>query len=162
MNKLSLGIRNNNPLNIRKGKSHWQGEISSPRGEDGRGLSFCKFSSLDWGLRAAFCLLRTYRNKYKAVCIRDIITRWAPPSENNTDAYIKNICHWTGFGGLQRLTEEDWPKLVQAMARQECGTVLEEETINKGYRLYKSPSLTFALRRAKLSPIAPLPTGNCP
>ena len=138
MNKLSLGIRNNNPLNIRKGKSHWQGEISSPRGEDGRGLSFCKFSSLDWGLRAAFCLLRTYRNKYKAVCIRDIITRWAPPSENDTNAYIRTVCKLTGFGGNERLTENDWPRLVQAMALIESRMVLSAEIINKSYELYKN------------------------
>ncbi len=135
MNKLPLGIRNNNPLNIRRvAGQHWKGSLPL---REGRGGSFVHFSSLDWGLRAAFCLLRTYRNKYKAVCIRDIITRWAPPSENDTDAYIKNVCLWTGFGGLQRLTEEDWPKLVRAMARQECGVVLEEDVILKGFRLYR-------------------------
>lgn len=44
----------------------------------------------------------------------------------------------TDLGGLQRLTEKDWPKLVRAMARQECGALLDEETINKGYKLYKN------------------------
>ena len=134
MNKLPLGIRNNNPLNIRRGKSHWQGETPQP---PLGGAPFCKFESVEWGLRAAFILLRTYRNKYKAVCIRDIITRWAPPSENDTEKYIQNVCLWTGFGGLQRLTEEDWPKLVQAMARQECGINLSEDVILKGFRLYR-------------------------
>ena len=134
MNKLPLGIRNNNPLNIRKGKSHWLGEAPQPpKG----GAPFCKFESVEWGLRAAFVLLRTYRNKYKAVCIRDIITRWAPPSENDTEKYIQNVCLWTGFGGLQRLTEEDWPKLIRAMARQECGITLSEDVILKGFRLYR-------------------------
>ena len=133
-----LGLRNNNPLNIRKVKGqHWQGEISSPRGEDGRGLSFVHFSSLEYGLRAAFCILRTYRNKYKAVCIEDIITRWAPPTENDTRKYICDLCRLTGFGGKERLTESEWPKLVQAMARIECGTVLSEDVILKGFRLYR-------------------------
>lgn len=61
----------------------------------------------------------------------------APPSENDTERYIKNVCLWTGFGGLQRLTEEDWPKLVRAMARQECGATLSEEIINRGYELFR-------------------------
>ena len=148
---IPLGIRNNNPLNIRRGKTLWKGETPQatldgrreshplpPRGEAGRGAAFCQFSFIEWGLRAAFCLLRTYRDKYKANCIRDIISRWAPPSENDTERYIQNVCLWTGFGGLQRLTEKDWPKLVRAMARQECGTLLDEETINKGYKLYKN------------------------
>ena len=131
----SLGERDNNPLNIRRGKSRWLGEALPQRGS-GEG-AFVRFESIEWGLRAAFCLLRTYRNKYKAVCIQDIITRWAPPSENDTEKYIQNICHWTGFGGLQRLTEEDWPKLVRAMARQECGITLSEDVILKGFRLFK-------------------------
>jgi len=132
-----LGIRNNNPLNIRKVKGqHWQGEALPQRGS-GEGASFVRFSSLDWGLRAAFCILRTYRNKYKAVCIEDIITRWAPPTENDTRKYISDLCLLTGFGGKERLTENEWPKLVQAMARIECGTTLSSELIAKGFELYR-------------------------
>jgi len=136
---MTLGIRNNNPLNIRRGKVLWKGEIPQTPSLSGEGRgapAFCKFSSMEWGLRAAFCLLRTYRDKYHLNCIADIIRRWAPPSENDTKAYICNVCRWTGLGGMQRLTEADWPKLVQAMARQECGIVLPEETIEQGYKLY--------------------------
>ena len=57
---------------------------------------------------------------------------------NNTDAYIRNVCNWTGFGCNQHLTETEWPRLVQAMARQECGTNLSEEIINQGFKLYKT------------------------
>ena len=147
---MTLGERNNNPLNIRKVPgTHWKGEVlpsiqggagggslPSIQGGDGGG-SFVRFSSIEFGLRAAFVLLRTYSAKYHANCIRDIISRWAPPSENNTEKYIKNVCLWTGLGGLQRLTEEDWPKLVRAMGRQECGALLDEETIQRGFDLYR-------------------------
>ena len=130
---MTRGLRNCNPLNIRRvAGTRWKGQAATQTDRQ-----FVQYESMEWGLRAAFCLLRTYRNKYKAVCIRDIITRWAPPSENDTDAYIKNVCLWTGFGGLQRLTEEDWPRLVQAMAKQECGTVLSFELIAKGFKLYR-------------------------
>jgi len=130
---MTRGLRNCNPLNIRRvAGTRWKGQAATQTDRQ-----FVQYESMEWGLRAAFCLLRTYRNKYKAVCIRDIITRWAPPSENDTDAYIKNVCLWTGFGGLQRLTEEDWPRLVRAMARQECGTVLSFELIAKGFKLYR-------------------------
>ncbi len=139
--KVTRGIRNNNPLNIRKVPgTHWRGEVLPQRGS-GEGAGdrlFVQFESLEYGIRAAFCILETYRRKYKAVCIEDIINRWAPPSENDTEKYIKNVCLWTGLGGLQRLTEEDWPKLVLAMARQECGALLSEEIINRGYELYKN------------------------
>ena len=137
---MTLGELNNNPLNIRKVPgTHWKGELpqsTPPLGGDGGGL-FVRFESMEWGLRAAFVLLRTYSAKYHANCIRDIISRWAPPSENNTEKYIKNVCLWTGLGGLQRLTEEDWPKLVRAMGRQECGIVLDEGVIQRGFDLYR-------------------------
>ena len=139
---MTLGELNNNPLNIRKVPgTHWKGELpqsTPPLGGDGGGL-FVRFESMEWGLRAAFVLLRTYSAKYHANCIRDIISRWAPPTENDTEKYIKNVCLWTGLGGLQRLTEEDWPKLVRAMGRQECGALLDEETIQRGFELFKHP-----------------------
>ena len=129
--KQPLGIRNNNPLNIRRGKTQWKGEISAPQG------AFCKFESMEWGLRAAFCLLRTYATKYRLCCVRDIISRWAPPKENDTTSYIRHVCQLTGFGGNQRLTEKDWPRLVKAMARIECGVDLEDDIIQKGFQLYR-------------------------
>lgn len=131
---LTRGERNNNPLNIRRVVgTKWKGEVQS-------NSHFVRFSSLAWGIRAACCLLRTYRDKYKMNCIADIIQRWAPPSENDTERYIRNVCTWTGFGGQQRLTESDWPKLLQAMARQECGTLLNEEEIQAGFKLYRKTS----------------------
>ena len=132
----TLGERNNNPLNIRKVKGqHWQGEALPQRGS-GEG-AFVQFESIEYGLRAAFCILRTYSVKYHAVCIEDIITRWAPPSENNTESYIATVCKLTGFGGNERLTEDKWPALVAAMARIECGTTLSSELIAKGFELYR-------------------------
>ena len=131
---MTRGLRNCNPLNIRRvAGTRWKGQSSFQGDKD-----FVQFERMEWGIRAAFVLLRTYSIKYKANCIQDIISRWAPPSENDTEKYIKNVCLWSGLGGLQRLTEEDWPKLVLAMARQECGALLSEEIINRGYELYKN------------------------
>ena len=131
---MTRGMRNNNPLNIRRvvGTS-WKGEIVSPI-ED---KQFVQFTSLTYGLRAAFCILRTYRNKHHAVCIEDIITRWAPPTENDTHKYILDVCKLTGFGGKERLTENNWPQLVKAMARIESGMNLTEEQIQQAFQLYK-------------------------
>ena len=139
-------MRNNNPLNIRRSAANkWQGETKAlPQRGSGEGAShgtgegaFCSFIDISYGLRAAFCILRTYRNKYKAVCIEDIVTRWAPPTENDTQKYIHDVCKLTGFGGKERLTENEWPRLVKAMARIECGTLLDDDVIQKGFNLYK-------------------------
>jgi len=131
-----IGIRNNNPLNIRVGKDKWKGQVLPQRGS-GEGAVFCQFQSMEYGIRAAFCLLRTYARKYRLYSVRDIITRWAPPSENDTQSYIRHVCMMTGFGGNQRLTEKDWPRLVKAMARMECGVELEDDVIQKGFQLYR-------------------------
>ena len=127
------GLRNCNPLNIRRvAGTFWKGQRTEQTDK-----SFVQFKSLEYGLRAAFVLLRTYSIKYHANCIRDIISRWAPPSENNTEQYIRNVCQWTGLGGNERLTEDQWPQLVRAMARQECGITLSEDVIQKGFQLYR-------------------------
>ena len=110
---MTRGIRNNNPLNIRRvAGTIWKGSLAEQTDRE-----FVQFVTMEWGLRAAFCLLNTYRRKYQAVCVEDIITRWAPPSENATSEYIRAVCRLTGFGGKERLTEKDWPRLVSAMAR---------------------------------------------
>ena len=128
---MSRGIRNCNPLNIRRvAGTAWKGQRAEQTDRE-----FVQFESMEWGIRAAFCLLRTYERKYHLNCIADIITRWAPPSENQTSQYISNVCRWTGLARMQRLTEGDWPKLVKAMARQECGICLSEEQIQKGLEL---------------------------
>ncbi len=130
---MTLGERNNNPLNIRKVPgTHWKGEIVGSV-ED---KEFCQFTTLEHGIRAAYQILDTYRRKYKAVCIEDIISRWAPPSENDTRAYIRSVCALTGFGGREKLTETEWPALVRAMAVVESRMHLDEGTLKTAYNLY--------------------------
>ena len=49
---LPRGIRNNNPLNIRKSKDQWQGMRREQTDS-----AFCQFENLAYGWRAAFKLL---------------------------------------------------------------------------------------------------------
>lgn len=129
------GMRNNNPLNIRRVKgTFWKGEVVSPI----RDKEFVEFCSLEHGIRAAFCILDTYRKKHHAVCIEDIIARWAPPTENDTPAYIRNVCLLTNFGGKERLTENQWPHLVRAMALIESGMSLSDELLQRSMNLYNN------------------------
>ena len=90
---MTRGIRNNNPLNIRRtATSQWKGlSVVQSDGE------FCQFQTLEWGWRAAFRLLtRTYYQKYRLNTIRAIVSRWAPPLDNNnTGAYIANVARLT-------------------------------------------------------------------
>lgn len=120
---LPRGIRNNNPLNIRRSKDQWKG-LSKTQGD----RSFCQFETLEYGWRAAFYLLtRTYYFKYRLYTVRAIVSRWAPPSENNTEAYIANVCRLTGIApdeplGIPSDKPSRWMMLGLAMAIQENGT----------------------------------------
>jgi len=87
---LPRGIRNNNAGNIRKGIA-WQGMASIQPD-----ASFITFIAPEYGLRAIARILRTYQEKYGLNTIRQVITRWAPPSENNTNAYVAAVAAHVG------------------------------------------------------------------
>ena len=129
---MTRGELNCNPLNIRRvAGTTWKGQRAEQTDH-----AFVQFETMEWGIRAAFVLLRTYSTKYHANCIRDIISRWAPPSENDTRAYIRSVCTLTGFGGREKLTETQWPALVRAMAVVESRMHLDEGTLKTAYNLY--------------------------
>lgn len=80
------GIRNNNPANIRRG-CNWKGLAKTQTDRE-----FCQFETMTWGVRALLVTLRTYVVKHHLHTVREIITRWAPPSDgNNTEKYIEFV-----------------------------------------------------------------------
>ena len=81
------GLRNNNPGNIRITKDKWQG--LKPVQED---KEFSQFTEMKWGYRALIRTLQNYRRRHGCQTIADFISRWAPPSENNTGGYISRVC----------------------------------------------------------------------
>ena len=119
---LPRGIRNNNPLNIRRSKDKWKG-LRAVQAD----AQFCQFESLEYGWRAAFYLLtRTYYHKYRLYTIRAIISKWAPPCENNSKAYVENVSRLTGIDpdepiGIPSERPARWIALGMAMAIQENG-----------------------------------------
>ena len=126
---LPRGIRNNNPLNIRRGKDQWKGQRAQQTD-----ASFCQFESLEYGWRAAFYLLtRTYYHKYRLFTIRAIISKWAPPNENLTATYIENVSRLTGIPpdepiGIPSDQPQRWMMLGIAMAIQENGLIKREQS----------------------------------
>lgn len=85
--KITRGVRNNNPFNIVRSKSCWLGKISHELSDD---KVFEQFETMDYGLRAGVLLLRNYcRNKIlQPPTARKFIYRYAPKSENDTDRYL--------------------------------------------------------------------------
>ena len=97
---------------------------------------------MEWGWRAAFYLLtRTYYHKYRLYTIRMIIRRWAPSSENDTEAYIANVSRLTGIDpdkplGIPKESPSVWMMVAVAMAIQENGiTSIDYFAMLRGWEL---------------------------
>lgn len=90
MEKITRGMRNNNPFNIRKSKSRWIGKI------EGVDKDFETFDTLEHGYRAGLILLANYYKKYKLHSYGAILRRFAPAIENNLgnyEAFIRVYSH---------------------------------------------------------------------
>lgn len=85
--RVSRGLRNNNPGNIRISSTKWQGEIMPSTDK-----SFKQFNTMAYGYRALIKLLQNYRKLYNLKTVAELINRWAPSNENNTSAYITRVC----------------------------------------------------------------------
>lgn len=83
--RLPRGIRNNNPGNIRKTPTKWVGEI------DGSDDAFETFETPLVGIRALAKILLNYARRRQLNTVDEIIDRWAPPNENDTDAYVAAV-----------------------------------------------------------------------
>jgi hypothetical protein len=90
------GIRNNNPGNIKPEGYDWQGAT----GDDG---TFVIFSDMSWGLRALATDLLNKMTKDGLTTIRKIVSKYAPPEENITDAYITAVSGELGVSADQVL-----------------------------------------------------------
>ena len=109
-----IGIRNNNPLNIRSNDVEWLGKVGEKNG-------FVVFDSAVNGIRAAARLMRTYRDKYELTTISGIVSKWAPPVENDTNAYIDGVSKKTGIQSNAQLYESDYLGVIDAMIYHENG-----------------------------------------
>lgn len=124
-----IADKTNNPLNIRfNAGNKWRGQIGEYKG-------FCIFSHESYGIRAAYKLLTNYiANGFNT--IRQIVSRWAPPTENNTEKYISFVCYETFLEPDKVLSDctihDYWTKILilQAMAKMECGREYECQQIN--------------------------------
>lgn len=117
--RMPRGIRNHNPGNIRRNKTLWRG-MSADQSAD---PAFVVFQAPLWGLRALGRLLRTYYDIYHCRSVAAIITRYAPPTENNTAAYIVAVAAHLQVAPDQEVARDlsTWVGLMQAIVRHENG-----------------------------------------
>lgn len=131
--KQTRGYRNNNPGNIRINSDVFEGEVKPSKDK-----SFKQFKSMAYGYRAMFVILRTYIQKYNLNTIRSIISRYAPPSENATDAYIKAVSDYSGIDPDEPVHADDriaMIAIVAGMSRVENGIPSVMKDVLDGFNL---------------------------
>lgn len=99
MSGYPLGLRNNNPGNIRTSGDDWKGMTGSNQG-------FVVFANCSWGLRALAIAIRTEIGRGNNTLAK-LIYEWAPPSENDTEAYVNSMIQLTGISRNQLFTATD-------------------------------------------------------
>ena len=116
--------RNLNPGNIRSA------EFSRHAGAIGQAGGFAVFPDEETGTRAISSLLRG--QSYNNLTIARAITRYAPPSENNTAAYHRRIQQITGLNINRRISDLSDGELsrvvdaIRAIEGWEAGRIIEE------------------------------------
>ena len=132
--KISRGLRNNNPGNIRLGSFRYKGEKS--KSSD---AAFRQFESIEWGYRAMFVLLHTYATKRGCHTLRQMINRYAPPTENFTEGYIRRVVYATHLSPDEPISTTDgatMTAIVAAMSEVENGTKANMSDIWRGWKLF--------------------------
>ena len=130
---MSRGTRNCNPGNIRRSRVRYKGEVHPSKDP-----AFKQFESMEWGYRAMFVLLDTYRKRYGLCTLREMIMRYAPPEENHTALYISAVSDMTGIRPDEVLDTRDrkvMVPIVAAMSRVENGRAANRTEVEKGWEL---------------------------
>ena len=113
------GIRNNNPGNLRHSKTIWMGQDDEQPDKE-----FVKFEAPKYGIRALYKVLLTYQAKHNLKTVADIINRWAPPSENDTGAYVRSVAKACGIDADTPVDVAKRPmglRIVKAIINHENG-----------------------------------------
>lgn len=127
--RIPRGLSLNNPGNIKHSPTQWLGEIPS------RDQVFKQFESLQWGVRAAGKLLLNYFHIYHLDTVAKLVSRWAPPVENQTQVYIERVALALRVGPDDPLVldEVTLRALLTAIFRQEQGPIpVEGEAFRSG------------------------------
>lgn len=130
---MSRGIANCNPGNIRRSRVRYKGECHPSTDR-----LFKQFESMEWGYRAMFILLDTYRVRHHLTTLREMITRYAPPTENHTALYLDMVCNMTGIQPDEKIDTRSrrvMVPIVAAMSRVENGCAARHSEVEQGWEL---------------------------
>ena len=104
-----------------------------------RDPDFKEFSTMAYGYRAVFVLLDTYRSRYGLATIRQMLNRYAPPTENFTEGYVRFVADYSGVMPdevVDTRSEKDMIPIVAAMSKIENGVAANIEDVERGWELF--------------------------
>lgn len=114
-------MKKSNPFNIRKNpRNKWKGAIISKG-------PFESFINVVYGTRAFLCVIMNYRYIHNITTIYDIIHRYAPPLENNTNAYINYVAKSMKCSPDTEITSDNFFQFAKAVAFFESNYILDKE-----------------------------------
>ena len=150
---LPRGIRNNNPGNLILTSIKWQGKVPNAENTDGH---FEQFTSMALGVRAMLIDLKGDIEKDGLNTLTKLITKYAPPRENNTKNYITLVAAKTGIGANSILSTDKSTmlKVGSAITGVENGWLyqLPISEIERGYNLMGGNYITEVVNTAKMNP----------
>ena len=137
LNNASLprGLRNNNPGNIRFSNANdWVGKIPYAQNKDA-GKAFEQFTHIHFGIRAKMVLIYNKINSGTNT-IAKLISNYAPPSENDTVAYINEVTAMMGIdkNAVIVLNEETLVGLCKAISLMENGANFSSYITDADYK----------------------------
>lgn len=119
------GVRNNNPGNIDFNKANdWQGQLGLELKIGAGTPRFARFDTPENGIRALGKLLLTYQRKHGLKTVEQIISRWAPSTENNTRSYadaVAKAMQVTAHANINLGSTAMLRPMVEAIIRHENG-----------------------------------------
>ncbi len=131
--RVPRGLRNNNAGNIRLSKTRYLGEVVPSTDK-----AFKQFKTPAWGYRAIFVLLDSYSRK-GFITLRQMIARYAPASENNTENYIRYVAQNAVVSPEAPLDVNDRNVMilvVAAISRMENGIAADMDDVVEGWELF--------------------------
>lgn len=115
--------RLNNPGGIKHSPAVWVGQ--SPDQPDS---VFVKFQAPRFGIRAIVKTLESYVFRDGITTLGAAIERWAPPVENDTQAYIADVCQRCGSTADSPLKPKS-PAVVRAIIIHENGECIYPDSV---------------------------------
>lgn len=140
---LPLGLRNNNPGNLRPVTGGWMGQAGTNQG-------FAVFDNVAWGIRAFAMNFNSSVTNHGTDTLRKYINRYAPPSENDTNGYVNKVAADTGISPDAPIpTDADsLRRILRAQMNVELGpnyaSKVTDADIDEGISLLNSPLQTIA------------------